>query len=265
MRTLPAGGDMTLTELDRWFRSFLALEVYGAHDPSQNGIQVQNAAPNSKPITKIAVAVDACAETIRQAAAQHADLLFVHHGLFWKHNPLVTGSHYQRISLLLQHDMALYACHIPLDAHPSVGNNYGLAAQLGLQQLEPFGIWKGMSIGVKGVFPQALPLDTLTERLFPHGGKPLAVLPFGAQDIKTAAIISGGGGHELLQAVESGVDAYITGEIGHEEYHTARECGIHVIAGGHYHTETIGVSLVAEKIQQELGIETVFIDVPTSL
>ncbi|MGP1594638.1 MAG: Nif3-like dinuclear metal center hexameric protein [Treponema sp.] len=256
---------MTLTELDRWFRSFLALEVFSTQDPSQNGIQVQNTSPATKPITKVAVAVDACAETIKQAAVLHADLLFVHHGLFWKHNPLVTGSHYQRLAMLFRHDMALYACHIPLDAHNSVGNNYGLASLIGLQQLEPFGMWKGMTIGVKGIFPQALPLDMLTERLFPHGGKPLAVLPFGTGKIKTAAIISGGGGHELLQAIESGVDAYITGEIGHEEYHTARECGIHVIAGGHYYTETIGVLLIAEKITKELGIETVFIDVPTGL
>lgn len=256
---------MTLEEIDHWFRSFLHIEAFSAHDPSQNGIQVENTAPCSKSITKIAVAVDACAETIQQAVQLHADLLFVHHGLFWKQTPLVTGMHYRRIALLLQHDLALYACHIPLDAHNSVGNNYGLAGMLGLQQLEPFGIWKGMAVGVKGVFPQALSLDALAERLFPHGDTPLAVLPFGPNTIKTAAIISGSGGSELLQAVEAGVDVFITGEIGHENYHTAREHGIHVIAGGHYYTETIGVSLIAKKITQELGIETVFIDVPTGL
>ena len=268
---------MTLVELDKWFQSLFTIDSFSSCDPSQNGVQVENTAPNTKPITKIAVAVDACAETIRQAALLHADLLFVHHGLFWKNNPLITGIHYRRLSLLLQHDIALYACHLPLDAHKTVGNNYGLAGMIGLQQIEPFGVWKGMAIGAKGRFSHPVSLDMLTDRLFPHGEKPLAVLPFGhtskcleehssnIKEIKTAAIISGSGGHELTQAAAAGVDVYITGEIGHENYHTALECGIHVIAGGHYYTETIGVSLTAQKITQDLGIETVFIDIPTGL
>lgn len=255
---------MTLHELDSWLHSFLHIDAY-PDDPSQNGIQVQNAQPDTKQITRAAFAVDACLETIQQAGAAKADILFVHHGLFWKQVRLVTGMHYRRIAALLKHDLALYACHIPLDANEEAGNNYGLARKIGLQELQPFGRWRGMSIGVKGVFPEPLTLDAVTERLFPSGVQPLHILPFGVQPVRTATIISGGAGEETEQAAACGADLYITGEIGHEQYHTALEHGINVIAGGHYYTETAGVSLVAEKMHTELGIETVFIDVPTGL
>lgn len=255
---------MTLHEIDKWLRAFLCIEDY-AEDPSQNGIQIQNSQPRTQQIIKVAFAVDACMETIQRSAEEKVNMLFVHHGLFWSHSQLITGTHYNRIAALIRHDIALYACHIPLDANNQVGNNYGLAHRIGLQQLEPFGYWHGMNIGVKGLFPQPLSLEEVTARLFPGGEKALHILPFGSKDIRTVAIISGGAGEEVEQACAYGADLYITGEIAHEQYHTALEHGINVIAGGHYQTETVGVSLVAEKMHRELGIETIFIDVPTGL
>ena len=255
---------MTLRELDEYFRSFLNLEQYSG-DPSLNGIQVENRDPAGKEITKVAFAVDACQETIQRAATAGAGLLFVHHGFFWGQCQTITGAHGKRIRTLFDHDMALYACHIPLDAHALVGNNYGLAQRLELQSLESFGNWHGMTIGVGGTLEKPLPVAEVVKKLFPAGEQPLHVLPFGPDVIKRVAIVSGGAARELSQAIEQGYDAFITGEIGHEQYHQALESGITVIAGGHYQTETVGVSLVMEKLAKEKGIETVFIQVPTGL
>ena len=255
---------MTLHQLDDYFRSFLNMEHYRG-DPSLNGLQVENSQPEGKEIRKVAFAVDACQETISRAAAVGADLLFVHHGFFWGQCQTITGAHYQRIRQLLEKDMALYACHIPLDANELVGNNYGLARRLELQDLRPFGDWHGMTIGVGGTFPAPATLDSLVQRLFPGGERPLHLLPFGKKEISTVAIVSGGAARELSQAIEQGYDAFVTGEIGHEQYHQAMEAGINVVAGGHYQTETVGVSLVMEKLARETGIDIVFIQVPTGL
>lgn len=255
---------MTLHQLDDYFRSFLNMEHYRG-DPSLNGIQVENSQPEGKEIRKVAFAVDACQETISRAAAVGADLLFVHHGFFWGQCQTITGAHYQRIRQLLEKDMALYACHIPLDANELVGNNYGLARRLELQDLRPFGDWHGMTIGVGGTFLAPATLDSLVQRLFPGGERPLHLLPFGKKEISTVAIVSGGAARELSQAIEQGYDAFVTGEIGHEQYHQAMEAGINVVAGGHYQTETVGVSLVMEKLARETGIDIVFIQVPTGL
>lgn len=260
VNNLPSGA-FTLQKLDHYFRSFLNIDAYKG-DPSLNGIQVER---TNEEIKKIAFAVDACQETIRRAALARADVLFVHHGFFWGQCQTITGTHYERIRLLLESNMALYACHIPLDANELVGNNYGLARRLELEDLQPFGDWHGMTIGVGGTLPTPLDMDKLVEKLFPKGEKPLHILAFGPEKIKKVAIVSGGAAKELGQAIAQGYDAFITGEIGHEQYHQALEAGISVIAGGHYQTETVGVSLVMEKVARETNLETVFIQVPTGL
>lgn len=255
---------MTLTELDTYFNSFLHRENFPA-DPSRNGIQIQNSAPDKKPITKVAFATDACVDTARKAIEQGAQLLFVHHGIFWDDcNPLVEVQ-YKRVAEFLRGDLALYASHIPLDANPIVGNNYGLAKRLSLKKIKSFGDWRGMSIGVMGVLPKPLSLDELAVKLFPDGEKPLRLYPFGKQAIKTVALISGGAGEDVDQAYRAGADAYITGEVGHENFHVIEELGMNVIAGGHYQTETVGVNLVKAKLAKEKHIQTVFIDFPTGL
>lgn len=255
---------MTLSQLDEYFRSFLDMEGY-RKDPSLNGIQVENSAAGTKELGRVAFAVDACLETIQRAAQAGADVLFVHHGFFWGQCQRLTGSHYRRIRLLLDNDMALYACHLPLDASQEVGNNYGLARRLGLVDVVPFGEWHGMTIGVGGRLPEPLPVGQVVRRLFPDGEEPLHLLPFGPKEIRSVAIVSGGAARELSQAIEGGYDAFVTGEIGHEQYHQALEAGITVVAGGHYQTETVGVSLVMEKLAGDLGLDTVFIQVPTGL
>ena len=255
---------MTLTELNRYFNSFLHKEDYDS-DISLNGIQISNSAPNEKQITKVAFAVDACRETVRKAAEAGAQVLFVHHGLFWGHCETITGTHYQRVAEFIKNDIALIAYHIPLDANEFVGNNFGIAKRIGLEKVRPFGKWRGMTLGASGELPQECTIEELAKKLFPNGEKPANIFPFGKKMIKKVAVISGGAGDDFDQAVKIGADAYITGEVGHEEYHAIEESQINVIAGGHYNTETVGVQLVQKRLEEDKGIETVFIDIPTGL
>ncbi|HHU37079.1 MAG TPA: Nif3-like dinuclear metal center hexameric protein [Treponema sp.] len=253
---------MTSKELTSWFDHVLETENFAEADSSKNGLQVDN---DGAEITRVAFAVDACLETVTRANAAGAGMLVVHHGLFWKEPERVTGPHYRRLRALMTANMALYASHLPLDAHDELGNNAGLANRIGLIKRNPFGVWRGCVIGVSGSFEQPISLDALCSRLFPDDAQPPHLLPFGPQKIRTAAVVSGGASSEMYQAIDAGFDCFITGEIGHEEYHHALENKITVIAGGHYRTETLGVQQLAVRLGRETDIETVFIDVPTNL
>ncbi|MBO4532884.1 MAG: Nif3-like dinuclear metal center hexameric protein [Treponema sp.] len=255
---------MTLIEFDNYINAFLRKEDFAA-DISLNGIQIQNSDPDGKQIKKIAFAVDACEATAKAAAQAGADVLFVHHGLFWGHCQTITGNFYKRISTFIKSDLALCAYHIPLDANNPYGNNWGLATRLGLTDCQMFGEWRGMTLGVKGKLAQPLTLDELAAKLLRPGKEPSAIIKTGKQTVSTVGIISGGASDDITAAVEAGLDCYITGEFAHEDYHYARENAINVIAGGHYETETVGVSLVMKKVEAELGLECVFIDEPTGL
>lgn len=255
---------MTLNELNRYFNSFLHKEDYDS-DISLNGIQIANSAPDEKEITKVAFAVDACEASALKAAEAGAQVLFVHHGLFWGHCETITGNHYKRVAAFIKNDLALIGYHIPLDANEFVGNNFGIAKRLGLEKVRPFGKWRGMTLGASGELVQECTIEELAKKLFPNGEKPSHIFPFGKKMIKKVAVISGGAGEDFEQAVKIGADAYITGEVGHEEYHAIEESKINVIAGGHYNTETVGVQLVQKRLEEEKGLKTVFIDIPTGL
>ncbi len=255
---------MNIHELEKYFDDFLKPEDFG-NDPSMNGLQIQNKEPDSKQIKKIAFAVDACEETARRAAELGCDVLFVHHGLFWGHSEKITGSVYKRISTFINNDLALFAYHLPLDANNPYGNNYGLAERLGLENLEPFGFWRGMCLGVKGRLPAPQTVNEISEKVLRNGKTPNTILSFGKKENLTVGIISGGGSEDIETAVTEGLDCFITGEFAHEQFHYAKENEINVIGGGHYETETVGVSLVMKKVSAELGIETVFIESETGL
>jgi dinuclear metal center YbgI/SA1388 family protein len=254
---------LTTARLDGYFRSILNLEAFAPVDPSLNGLQVDN---DGAEIKKIVFAVDASLETFKRAAAAGAGMVFVHHGLFWGSPLRVSGGHRERIKFLLDHNIALYAVHIPLDQDPLLGNNAGLAELLGLENLEPFGIWNGVKIGWKGSFASPVSIDEAARRI--SGGGPvkaLGLFPFGKKENSSCAVISGGAAQEVLEAIEEGIDLYVTGESSHAVYHQMLEGRINVIAGGHYATEVWGVRRVMARCAEDSGADLEFIDIPTGL
>ncbi len=253
---------MNIKEFDSWAKEILNFDETSRVDSSLNGLQVGQ---GNREIKKIAFAVDASLESFRRAVQLNADMLFVHHGLFWGREIPVCGAHYKRMEVLIKNDLALYAAHLPLDMHGEFGNNAGLSSILGLENIESFGAYKGVKIGFKGVLNKALTREEILEKVFGGWDNSIKMLPFGKDKIESVALISGDAPFELTQAIEDGIDLYLTGESSHVLYHTALEAGINVIFGGHYATEIYGVKLLAKKVAEELSLETVFIDIPTGL
>lgn len=252
----------TSARLDSFFRGFLEIDGFAGIDKSLNGIQVDN---NGEEIGNIAFAVDANMETFERAADAGAHMLFVHHGLFWGTPLRLIGNHLRRLQFLLDHNICLYAAHLPLDQHPQMGNNAALADLLGLENIEPFGLYHGKKIGYKGTFSRSITTEQAVRKIAFGGRPPLGVYPFGKTENLTCAVVSGGASDEALQAIEEGVDLYITGEMSHSVYHECLEGKLNMIAGGHYSTEVWGVRAVMRHCAEELHIDTEFIDVPTGL
>jgi dinuclear metal center YbgI/SA1388 family protein len=251
---------MTIGEFDDWVRSFLNIDEMAGKDYSLNGLQVGD---STREIGKIAFAVDGVKAVFDEAVRQKADLLFVHHGLFWGREQAVTGIHYRRMAALIKNDLALYAAHLPLDMDAELGNNIGLARRLGLESVEPFGDFRGKKIGYRGILPEPASPEDLVMRLFGGWTPDVRLLDFGPEQVRRVAMISGGAPDEVGQAIEEGADLYITGESKHSVYHLCREAGINVIFGGHYRTETDGVLNMKKKVEEELKLDTLFIDIPS--
>ncbi len=253
---------MQLHELDARLREWLALSEFEGLDRSVNGLQVGRRNPE---VRHVAVAVDACLETFRRAAELGADMLLVHHGIFWGHEQPVTGTHYERLRTLLENDLALYAIHLPLDEHPSIGNNAVMMRELGIEELQPFGSIRGRTVGYQGRLPEPARLEQVVAQLFNDRSAVLAILPFGPDVSGRVGIVSGGAPYVVEEAIAEALDLFITGDASHVIYHRALEAGINVVFGGHYLTETWGVRALASKMEQELGLRTSFIDLPTGL
>ncbi len=253
---------MNISEFDTWALDLLDIPRFRSLDDSLNGLQVGR---SDTSLRTVAFAVDACLESIRRAREAGAQALFVHHGLFWGKPAAIKGSLRERVAELLSADMALYACHLPLDAHPELGNNAVLARMLGLVDVEPFGEYHGVRIGCKGRFTAPLRLEDAVRLVLPAGDAPRSVLAFGPASVSSAAVVSGGAPFEALQAIAEGLDLYITGEPSHSIYHEAMEARLNVVAAGHYATEVHGVKAVAGRVRADLGLETVFIEYPTGL
>lgn len=229
-----------------------------AADSSHNGLQVEN----SGTVRKVCCGVDASLEFLERAQAAGADLCVVHHGLSWGTSlARIAGLNHRIVSFLLRHDMALYASHLPLDAHPTLGNNAGLARALGLQGLKPFGEYHGLTIGLRGALPRAVSPDDFARRVAAAApGGHLVAMPFGKPRIRSVGVVSGGAADELPQAVEAGLDAYVSGEGGLQAYNAARHGGIHAFFAGHYATETFGVRALGAWIARRYGVPFEFVD-----
>jgi len=230
-------------------------------DVSCNGLQVEGALN----IKKIGFAVDACMEAYRKAVEQGCQMLIVHHGIIWDGLKCITGGTYEHLKYLFDNGLNLYASHLPLDLHPTLGNNASLASMVSLKKLKPFGLYKGINIGFEGELAESKPLEKVVNSLCEKLSAQCTVLPFGKADVKKIAIVSGGAADELTEAIYKGVDLYITGEPAHQNYHAALEAGINVIYCGHYHSETTGVKALSALISEKFEIETVFIDIPTEI
>jgi dinuclear metal center YbgI/SA1388 family protein len=250
---------MKLDDLVTWLDDLLDIHAYP--DPSLNGLQVEGA----DTVTKVALAVDASLNAITQAAELGADMLIVHHGLFWGPAKPVTGPHKQRVAALLGRDMSLYAAHIPLDAHRELGNNWGLARILQLEDLEDFASFQGMPIGCKGRFPHAVDLHDLADRIEKALGESVLVHAGGSMTVRSLGIVSGAAAWDVVTAHEQGLDAFLTGEPKHDVFHEVFERGINALYAGHYMTETVGVNLLGERLRESLGLDAEFILLPTGL
>ncbi len=248
-----------LKELVDYLDSYLRIAEIGDYAEALNGLQLMN----SGSVTRLAVAVDACQAVIDSAAAQDADLLLVHHGLFWRGLEPLTGRHGTRVRSLIQSDIALYSAHLPLDLHPEVGNNAVLARMLGIAELEPFGETKGQAIGLCG------DVDQSVAEFAASVASCLAVEPkviaAGPGTVRRVGVVTGGGGGMIGQARAAGLDTYLTGEGTHHTYFDAEEWGLNVIYAGHYATETLGVKALAEHLEGQFGLPWVFVDHPTGL
>ena len=260
--TYVVNGSFTSAKLDSFFRGFLDLDGFVGTDDSLNGIQVDN---DGGGIGKIAFAVDASLETVERAAACGAGMLFVHHGLFWGKPSALRGNHRRRVKALLDGNVCLYAVHLPLDQHPEMGNNAVLARLLGLEGVEPFGGYSGRKIGCKGTFPQPLTAEQAARKIAFEDRPPAGVYPFGKKENTTCAVVSGGAAGSAAEAIDEGIDLYVTGEMLHYVYGLCLEGGLNMIAGGHYSTEVWGVRAVMRHCAEQLNIDVEFIDVPTGL
>ena len=252
---------MQLADLVAHLDRELRLAEIADYPPALNGLQVD--APG-RAVTRVAAAVDASLPVIRQAVAAGADLLLVHHGLFWSGLQPITGALHEKLRLCLEHGLAVYSAHLPLDAHPTLGNNACIARALGLTPTGGFLEFKGTPIGL--LIEAELPVAELTARFRAAlDGGPVHVCPGGPAVSRRIGISSGGSGSEVAAAAKAGVDTFLTGEGPHWSYTLAEELGVNVLYGGHYATETFGVKALAADLEARFGLPWGFIDHPTGL
>jgi len=233
------------------------LDISLFSDDSHNGLQVAN----SGRVTRVCLGVDATLPFFEKAAACGADLAICHHGLSWGDSlKRITGLNHRLLSFLLEHDMALWACHLPLDAHLRLGNNARLAMALGLRSRQAAFVYHGQKIGIRGVLPHAMPFPAFREHVRRVVGNDVRALDFGKDMVRTVGIVSGGGPSQIGEAIELGLDVYLTGESNLHAYNLAAQEGINAVFAGHYATEKFGVQAVGERIRRRFGLPAAFVD-----
>lgn len=248
---------MLRTDFEHYLSDFLSVSSFNDYCP--NGLQIEG----SSQIKKIAFAVSATRHSIEQAADLKADTLVVHHGLFWKFHGArtITGSFGKRVSPLILNNINLFGYHLPLDAHPEIGNAATLGQLIGCGQQTAFGDFKGSPTGIKGVLEQAISANELKLKLqtiLNHNV--ILASPDPSKQIRSVGIITGGANSDWVLAQQAGLDAYITGEISEHDWHESQENDIHMFAGGHHATEQFGIQKLMNKVKTEFKLDCVFID-----
>jgi dinuclear metal center YbgI/SA1388 family protein len=252
---------MKLESLLQYLDGYLGTAAHPDYPQAHNGLQVGG----SRDVWHVAAAVDASAASIRRAVETRADLLIVHHGLFWSGSAPLAGRLLERIAPLVQSGTALYSSHLPLDAHVEVGNNVLMCRALGVEPEARFDAFEGVSIGWHGRLDSALDASALAQRLEKAVGGPVRVIAGGPERVERVGVVTGSGADALAEAAELGLDALVTGECQHHHYFDAMELGVHLLLGGHYATETFGVRALAEHVAKRFELESSFVDLPTGL
>lgn len=237
----------------------LQIDKIADWDNALNGLQIEN----SGKVTRIGAAVDASTRTLKLAANAGINFLIVHHGLYWQGLQPVTRILRRQLQIAFDHDLALYSAHLPLDVHPSLGNNARLAAALGLRSTKPFLEEKGGMVGLKSRSSQNR--SELFEKLRSSLGDTVRAFNFGPKTTREIGIVTGAGGSEIYRVAAEGIDTFITGEAPHWAAVAAEELGLNLWLGGHYATETFGVKALAAHLSKKFKLPFDFIDCPTGL
>ena len=253
----------TAADLAAYLDARLGTVTTSDYPGALNGLQLDHRGP----VRRVAAAVDFSQRTIDATLAAGANFLLLHHGMFWGGAQRLIGAQYRRLATLLAHDVAVYASHLPLDAHPELGNNARLARALGLEPTGRFGAFEGTPIGVAGECD--LPTETLRQRAdafaATHGGHARATAMPPDRRTRRWAVLTGAGAgtREIRDAQAMGLDTLIVGEGPHHTTVDAPEAGLVIIYAGHYATETLGVQALAEALTDRFGIPSTFLALPT--
>ncbi len=250
---------MDIIELESFLNQTLKPELFDDYCP--NGLQIEG----SKNIKKIVFSVSATKESAEFAEKLKADALIVHHGIFWKFHGTrtLTGAFARRVFPLVRSQINLFGYHLPLDAHPQIGNAASIAKIIDLKNLSPFGLYKNTTTGIMGQFEQPMKIDHLKKILSEKINQRLLYSnPTDAPNtINSIGIITGGANSQWREALRLGLDAYLTGEMSEHDYHESREAGIHMFAAGHHATEKFGIQALMKLIETEFPkIECLFLD-----
>lgn len=250
-----------LRELGDYLDRYLRVREVPDDPNALNGLQVEN---RSGQVTRLVAAVDASIATL-EGVTDPGTLLLVHHGLFWDGPAPLTGRRFRKLRHLLEHDVALYAAHIPLDVHAEVGNNHVLGKSLGLDRIEWFDSYKGEPMGVQGTLDPAVPREELARRIGVLLQTTVRLVAGGPPLVQRVGVITGAAGSRINAAAAAGLDGYVTGEGMHHSYFDAMEGGVNVFYAGHYATETVGVKALAEHLATKFGIPWEFHHHPTGM
>ncbi len=252
---------MKLESLLQYLDAYLGTTSHPDYANAWNGLQIGGPAE----VRHIVAAVDASVASISEAIGRNADLMVVHHGLFWGGAAPLTGRLLSRVRPLLEEEVALYSSHLPLDSHSEVGNNALLGQALGLRLEGRFDAYQGCPVGWYGRWVEGVDADGLrlaTERAV---GGPVRVLSGGPERIERVGVVTGAGADALAEAAALGLDALVTGECHHHHAIDAQELGVHLVLAGHYASETLGVKALAAHVAERFDLTWEFVDLPTGL
>ena len=246
---------MKLEEVVKYQNDLLRVSEFEDYPNALNGLQLEN----SGTVSRVAAAVDACEAVLRMTVEAGADLLIVHHGLFWGGLQTVTGAHYRKLKFAMENNLAVYSAHLPLDAHPRCGNNVLLCNALGLPEpRQPF-LEIGLQVEVE------IDRETLRRLIEQAVGGNVHLAPGGPTVARRIGVVTGAAGGAIFKAAAAGVDTFITGEGPHWSFTAAEELHINVFYAGHYATEVFGVQELANSLQVKFGLPWQFLPHPTRL